>query len=518
MSKRRKEKVEAAIDWATVLGPVLSAGSTSPGSLAVQFDELADLQQATFAHVRRAVRPRPRLAAVDLPFATDSVPWFPRGRFVAETPAAAAVRPGAFMHYAAGDYYIQDAGSMLAVALMDARPGDWVCDTCAAPGGKSSGLLEQLAGSGVLVANEVIRSRLSLLALALERTGYGNQMLTNLEVEQLSQLCGPVFDRVLVDAPCTGQTMVGRGKQRLAAFSAAQIAHSSARQQRILRAAARLVKPGGRLVYSTCAYSFAENEQVVLEFARELEGWQLAKQPGFEAWASPLAAGCYRVWPHRHGCSGAFAAVLVNAAAEQAHDDSAQVGLRLSALRTRFGWRELESLPQGLEGLVSLEAGCLWQGGNQIHRFDTALPADWIGAAVAGTELACRSGEAHNQRWSPSFGAAVLSGQGRNSGNGDSGNGDFDSGDSGDGVVLPVRGMLDVCELPLDDGQAIRFVAGESLRGVEGVSDAGTAERGGEGWCVPSWRGRRLAWGKLTGGVLKNHFPKAIRQPNAVCQ
>ncbi len=490
MSKRRKEKVEDSIDWSTVLGPVLSTGSAR-GSQAVQFAELADLEQATFAHVRRAVRPRPGLAAADLPFPTDSVPWFPQGRFVAETPTAASVRPGAFMHYAAGDYYIQDAGSMLALALMDAQPGDWVCDTCAAPGGKSTGLLEQLAGRGVLVANEVIRSRLSLLALALERTGYGNQLVTNLEIEQLSQLCGAAFDRVLVDAPCTGQTMVGRGKQRLAAFSAAQIAHSSARQQRILRAAAGLVKPGGRLVYSTCAYSFAENEQVVVDFAREQAGWQLKSQAGFEAWASPSAEGCYRVWPHRHGCSGAFAAVLVNEAAEGVYEGFPQEGLQLPALRAKFGWRELESLPHELQGLIVVEAGRLWQGGNQLHRFDASLPDDWIGWAVAGTELACRSGEALSQRWSPSFGAAVLS---------------------------QVHPLVNLCALPLDDAQAVRFVAGESLRGLESVGGAGKADRGGGGWCVPSWRGRRLGWGKLTGGVLKNHFPKAIRQPHAVCK
>lgn len=491
MSKRRKERVEDSIDWSTVLGPVLSAGIASLGSQAVSFAELADLEQATLAHVRRAVRPRPGLAAADLPFPTDGVPWFPQGRFVTETSPDASVRPGAFMHYAAGDYYIQDAGSMLALALMDAQPGDWVCDTCAAPGGKSTGLLEQLAGRGVLVANEVIRSRLSLLALALERTCYGNQMVTNLEIEQLSQLCGAAFDRVLVDAPCTGQTMVGRGKQRLAAFSAAQIAHSSARQQRILRAAARLVKPGGRLVYSTCAYSFAENEQVVVDFAREQAGWQLQSQAGFEAWASPLAEGCYRVWPHRHGCSGAFAAVLVNEAAEDGYGGFAQGGLQLPALRARFGWRELEGLPRELEGLIAVEAGRLWQGGNQLHRFDASLPDDWIGSAVAGTELACRTGESHSQRWSPSFGASVLS------------------------RVYP---LVNSRELPLDDAQAVRFVAGESLRGVGSVGDAGTVGRDAGGWRVPSWRGRRLGWGKLTGGVLKNHFPKAIRQPNAVCK
>lgn len=482
LSKRRKEQVEDSIDWSTVLGPVLCGGSAEPGSLAVRGDEVDDLEQATFAHVRRAVRPKPALVEADLPFGTESVPWFPQGRFVVEASPARAVRPGAFMHYAAGDYYIQDAGSMLAVALMDVQPGDWVCDTCAAPGGKSTGLLEQLAGRGVLVANEVIRSRLGLLRLALERAGYGNQMVTNLEIEQLGQLCGPAFDRVLVDAPCTGQTMVGRGKQRVAAFSAAQIAHSSARQARILRAAAGLVKPGGRLVYSTCAYSFAENEQVVMEFVQAQPGWQLQSQAGFEAWASPLCEGCYRVWPHRHGCSGAFAAVLVNESGASAQQASKLACEPPAALRGRYGWQELESLPHDLQGLVDDQAGRLWHSGNQLHRFDASLPGDWIGSAVAATELACRSGESQSRRWTPSFGGAVLGGQ--------------------------------HSELALSDAQAMRYVAGESLRDVSPPS----ADCGAGGWCVVVWRGRRLGWGKLAGGVLKNHFPKAIRQPNAVCQ
>ncbi len=493
LSKRHKQLVQDSIDWSAVLGPVLCAATVSPSGLALQADELDDLERGTFAHVRRAVRPRPGLAAATLPFETDRVPWFPRGRFVSNASAVESVRPGAFLQYAAGDYYIQDAGSMLALALLDAQPGDWVCDTCAAPGGKSTGLLEQLAGRGVLVANEVIRSRLSLLKLALERAGYGNHMVTNLELEQLSQLCGPAFDRVLVDAPCTGQTMVGRGKQRVAAFSAAQIAHSSARQDRILRAAAGLVKPAGRLVYSTCAYSFAENEQVVMEFVQAQPGWQLQSQSGFEAWASPLCEGCYRVWPHRHGCSGAFAAVLVNQSGDSAQQAGELARQSPATLRGRYGWRELECPPQDLQGLVAEGEGRLWLGGNQLHRFDASLPDDWIGSAVAGTELASRSGELHSQRWTPSFGGAVLVGARQ---------------------VPPLDLGESLGELALEDAQAIRYVAGESLRQVSATGGA----RSAGGWCVATWRGRRLGWGKLAGGILKNHFPKAIRQANAVCQ
>lgn len=496
MNKRRQE--EESIDWSAVLGPVLSRSPTSQ-STALHADELVELQQATFAHVRRAVRPRPELAASQLPFPSQAVPWFSQGRFLEETPAAPAVRPGGFVQYAAGDYYIQDAGSMLALAACDVQPGQWVCDTCAAPGGKSTGLLEQLGGSGVLVANEVIRSRLSLLSAALQRTGLGNQLVTNLEIEQLSQLCGPVFDCVLVDAPCTGQTMVARGKQSMAAFSAAQIAHSSARQQRILRAAAGLVKLGGRLVYSTCAYSYAENESMVLEFVGAQAGWRLSAQPGLEAWSSPLAEGCYRVWPHRHGCSGAFAAVLT----KHAEESVAVADLAPPKMRAGYDWQALEHLPAELEGVLPVESGAWWLGGDQLHRFDPCLPVEWIRAGLAGTELARRASEARVERWTPSFGAAMWGGAARRS--------------IGEGTTSPQLPLSAAPRVELDDGQAIRYVAGESLRDVERGAIDGRAGEGESCWCVVCWRGRPLGWGKLTQGTLKNHFPKMFRQPNSSC-
>lgn len=239
------------INWPYVLGPLLTSAN---------FDavELADLETAIGQYSSRAVRIHPSTQAA-LPFETEPIPWFDRGRWLNDSQC----RPGAFLNYAAGDYYIQDAGSMLALALCDAKPGQWICDTCAAPGGKSSGLLEALGGSGLVVSNEVIRSRLEILELTNARTGHSNYVVVNAEVENLADMCSDVFDCVVVDAPCTGQSMLARGKQSLAAFSAKQIQHSAARQQRILRAAAELVKPGGRLVYSTCTFAFAENEEMI---------------------------------------------------------------------------------------------------------------------------------------------------------------------------------------------------------------------------------------------------------------
>ncbi len=466
-----------AIDWHAVLGPVLAATEHDPR--AVSPLELEALESATFAHVRRAIRPRPTLPMDQLPFASEPVPWFQRGRFIVDTGIPPPVRPGAFLHYAAGDYYIQDAGSMLALALCNIQPGDWVCDTCAAPGGKSSAVLESLNGQGILLANEVIRSRLAILNLALVRCGYGNHLTTNLEVEELRQLCGRAFDCVLVDAPCTGQTMVARGKQSMAAFGAVQIEHSSARQQRILRESAGLVKPAGRLVYSTCAYSFAENEQIVQDFIDGHPGWRLSFVEGLEAWQSPIAEGCYRVWPHRQGCSGAFAALLVNDAdtTESANlNDSLRRPQSLSASQRR--WEPLATLPQSVDWMPGIDSGQWWRSRDQLHRFDAHLPAAWIEtAAVAGINIA----ESHSQRadsntgerWTPSYASSLLSAE-----------------------------TTDLPLLELDDARAIRFVAGEAV-----------PYDGGDGrWCIATWRSRRLAWGKLTRGTLKNHFPKALRQ------
>lgn len=476
-----------SIDWPAVLGPLLALEHDHQNN-SVPPAELSTLEAATFAHVRRAIRPRPGLSLEHLPFKTEPIPWYPPGRFLCDSSPNASIRPGAFLHYAAGDYYIQDAGSMLALALCNVQPGEWVCDACAAPGGKSSGLLEAMQGKGILLANEVIRSRLAILNLTLARCGYGNHLTTNLEVAELRRLCGRAFDCVLVDAPCTGQTMVARGKQSMAAFGPTQIAHSSARQQRILRAAAELVKPGGRMVYSTCAYSYDENEQIVQEFLHQHPGWSTQVVAELKEWRSPAAEGCYRVWPHRHGCSGAFAALLVNnddATETTSSADGPTRGRKINAHQRT--WEQLDALPISVDWLPAAESGQWWRNRNQLHLFDARLPPEWIeAAAISGTDLAdiqAPGAGVRLEQWTPSFGGSQLAM-----------NPDFTS-----SATLPSTRTPTIA---LDDAQAMRFVAGETVSCdcLEGS------------WYLVTWRGRKLSWGKLTQGKLKNHFPKALRQ------
>jgi 16S rRNA C967 or C1407 C5-methylase (RsmB/RsmF family)/NOL1/NOP2/fmu family ribosome biogenesis protein len=438
------------INWSLVLGPL--AEHLAP--------EMNDLDAATNMHPRRAIRLAPGRSDSDLPMEVEPVPWYRQGYYV----VARDIRPGEWLHYAAGDYYIQDAGSMLALALCQLKKGDWVCDLCAAPGGKATGALEQLDGTGMLVANEVIGSRLGVLQQALARTGYTNYLTMSHEVDELSVRLGDTFNCVIVDAPCTGQTMVGRGKQVLAAYSAAQIEHSAARQRRIIRAAGQLVAPGGKLVYSTCAFSYAENEQIIIDFLADHPGWSLRLVPELADWQSPGVEGCYRVWPHRDPCAGAFAAALVrpgssSEASYQPSTSSQPAASDRPQLFEQIDWLKIQ--PNEFH----------WQQkGRWLHAFPACTPKPWLADAVGGIAIA----EQQTDRWEPSFAAACL----RSS------------------WIEPRL------NLELDDRQAARFVGGEAL----------PLPADHQGWARVCWQQRPLGWGKLVGGVLKNHYPKSLRQ------
>jgi NOL1/NOP2/fmu family ribosome biogenesis protein len=247
------------------------------------------------------------LHASDLPFTTRAVPWNSNSYTLID----AEIRPSQFLEYAVGDFYIQDAGSMLAVTLADVKPDELACDLCAAPGGKSSAILEHLTGSGLLVSNEVISSRVSVLEFNLARTGNPRYVVSNEDSQNIAQRFHEKFDLVLVDAPCSGQTLTSKNKRGENAFDAKQIEHAVARQRRILQDAVRLVKVGGRIVYSTCTFADEENE-LQMQWLLQEHSDALEPYPDdvLQPWQTDLVPGCYRLWPHRSPSAGAFAARL----------------------------------------------------------------------------------------------------------------------------------------------------------------------------------------------------------------
>lgn len=262
----------------------------------------------------RAIRLHVDCNEFQLPFETESVPWSKLGRVL----VSADIRPASFLEYATADYYIQDAGSLLPIELLNVQPHETVLDLCAAPGGKASAIAEQLNERGCLVANENIQSRVDVLRYSLARTQRPFYVSCSHDPTILESQLKQTFDAVLVDAPCSGQMLVSKSKHDDNAFSPKHIAHCASRQQRILRSAVSMLKPGGRLIYSTCTFAVEENEDQISWLCNTFPGaFEPIELQSLAPWKSPLQAGCYRLWPHRDRCAGGFAAGLTLKDADQ---------------------------------------------------------------------------------------------------------------------------------------------------------------------------------------------------------
>jgi len=269
--------------------------------------ELPDFQSALLRFSDRCIRSRVDRTLDRLPFATECVPWYGGGYWIVDP----SVRPGGELSFAVADYYIQDAASLLPLRLLDVQPKDRICDLCASPGGKATAIAERLGAEGVLIANEAIQSRMDVLRHNLARTGRANYATCRSDPELLALRCTDLFNKILVDVPCSGQTLVGPGKHDESAFRPQHIEHCSLRARRILGTAARMLSPGGMLVLSTCTFSVEENESQIEWLQQEFPGiWEPIVIPELSRWQSPLREGCYRLWPHRDRCRGGFAAAL----------------------------------------------------------------------------------------------------------------------------------------------------------------------------------------------------------------
>ena len=196
------------------------------------------------------------------PFELAPVPWCAAGLTIIGDDVEAGKHP----FHAAGLYYLQDPSAMAVAELLDPQPGERVLDLAAAPGGKATHIAAKMQGQGLLVANEIHPKRAWELAGNLERWGAANVAITNETPERLVERFEDFFDRVLVDAPCSGEGMMRKGAAARVEWAPELVRGCALRQTTILEQAARLVRPGGRLVYSTCTFNPEENEGTVARF------------------------------------------------------------------------------------------------------------------------------------------------------------------------------------------------------------------------------------------------------------
>ena len=265
-------------------------------------------------------------------FGLTPVPWCADGFYY-----DAAARPGLSPLHEAGCYYLQEPSAMAPAELLDVQPGMRVLDLCAAPGGKSTQLAAKLAGCGLLVCNEIHPKRAQILAQNIERMGIANTLVLNEHPKNLSPRFDGYFDRVLVDAPCSGEGMFRKEEAAVADWSEETVAMCAARQIEILRTAASLLRPGGRLVYSTCTFAPQENEGTISAFLQEHPDFSVIPigspyfSPGRPDWIADPAAGLEgtaRLWPHHLRGEGHFAAVLQKSGDAPGRDIPTEPGIK----------------------------------------------------------------------------------------------------------------------------------------------------------------------------------------------
>ncbi|MBP3684043.1 MAG: RsmB/NOP family class I SAM-dependent RNA methyltransferase [Oscillospiraceae bacterium] len=385
-----------------------------------------------------------------LPFVGQPVPWEPEGVYY--DPEA---RPGLHVYHEAGVYYLQEASAMAPVALLDPQPGERICDLCAAPGGKTTQIAGRMRGEGFLLCNEINPKRARILSRNIERMGVANALVTNEHPEKLAKKYPACFDRVLVDAPCSGEGMFRKEEAAVTDWSQETVEMCARRQGEILHSAAELVRPGGRLVYSTCTFAPEEDEEAVAAF--------LSAHPEFVpetvegSWFEKGENGSFRMWPHKLLGEGHFAAVFRKAEGD-AEEIPEMKGEKLPKQWEIFAKELGIRLPEGKA--VTFGQNLYWAPKEMpdLSRLKVLRP---------GLEL----GTVKKDRFEPAHALALW---------------------------------LKDCEPTQSYGaeseEMKAYIHGEVVPSRK------------KGWCLVKADDYSIGWGKGDGSVLKNHYPKGLRR------
>ncbi len=252
--------------------------------------------------------------AARAPFALEAVPWCPAGFRVTD-----GSRPGKHPYHAAGLYYLQEPSAMAPAEVLAPQPGERVLDLAAAPGGKTTHMAALMQGEGLLIANDVQPKRVHEMTNNLDRWGATHLAVLGEQPRRLAERLGAFFDRVLVDAPCSGEGMFRKDAAARRTWTPNHVARCARIQEGILRHAARLVRPGGWLLYSTCTFAPEEDEGTIARFLASHPDFSVETIPaahGFARarpeWAGAPEAvrGAVRLWPHKVKGEGHFLALL----------------------------------------------------------------------------------------------------------------------------------------------------------------------------------------------------------------
>ena len=442
-----------------------------------------------------ALRMTPEAFAAGADFAVEPSP-FCRAGFLVRQPD---FRPGRHPWHHAGVFYSQEPSASSAAPLLGVQPGMRVLDLCAAPGGKTSQLAAALEGRGLLVANEYVPARAEVLKSNLERMGVANAVVLNESPQRIAEALPAFFDRILVDAPCSGEGMFRKEPEALRQHSAALVAQCAALGASILDSAAEALAPGGEIVYSTCTFAPEEDEGQVAAFLARHPDFALADvmgrafapfgSPGEENRTGGMALDVSlvrRIWPCQGG-EGHFMARLVKAGAlaDPAARAAEEAAWLARVRRTQAGRRPA---PRGKKQPASAGPAQILEVWRAFAE-QTFPPLAEKPAAVLGESVllppACPPLGLHILR------AGVLAGTVQK------------------GRFVPGHHLFTACgalcantePLTREDPRCRAWLLGQEIE----------ARAAGAGWCCVTVDGCPLGGGKVSGGRIKNHYPRALR-------
>ena len=425
-------------------------------------------------------------------FQLQPVPWAENGYYYTKED-----QPGKHPWHEAGLYYIQEPSAMAPVTLLSPRPGERILDLCAAPGGKSTQIASAMEGEGLLVTNEIHPARAKILSENVERMGIRNACVLNETPEHLADIFEEYFDRILVDAPCSGEGMFRRDKNAVRSWERFGPASCEVMQREILASAHRMLVPGGHIVYSTCTFGISENEDMIDWFLENYPEYDVVPHPemkGVSFSGGKSFSGSMRIWPQLSRGDGHFCVhlkkresagrfVLAPAADKKRKVDTS----KLYSVRTAA-----EALHSFYEGILTAEGYSSYKAkinsrfmlnGDKIH----LLPVDislFDGLKVV--KMGAFPGEVVKTQkgfiFNPSHAQALM---------------------------LSSEEVRPECILTLhrDEDRLTRYLRGETIL----LREDEIASLSPNSYILVTVDGYSVGWGKSGGGSIKNLYPKAWR-------
>ena len=415
-----------------------------------------------------------------VPFVSEKVDWVQNGYYTSEDE-----QPAKHPYYFAGLYYIQEPSAMMPASQLPVEPGDRVLDLCAAPGGKTTELGAKLKGEGVLVSNDISASRAKALVKNVELFGIKNAMVVSESPDKLAERLEGYFDKILVDAPCSGEGMFRKVHSIAKNWEQYGSQYYADIQRTVLPSAVKMLKPGGMMIYSTCTFSKLEDEDSI--------SFILENNPDMELIES------HKLFPHKIKGEGHFVAllhkldtaanaksptdsvimsspsVILNEAKNLKNDDqqgNERQKCRINQYGPKVRSKYKKISDEAFDFFESIgfkiDVSRLWINEDRINMLPLGAP-DLSRLRVLRTGLFL--GEMKKDRFEPSQSLALA---------------------------LKAEEYPNVLDLKLDDDRVVRYLKCESIDVEDGEVN--------DGYCLVAVDGYPLGWGKVDKGRFKNKY------------